>query len=243
MAYTFTQPRNSVMFDTSLPSTAKVVYCAILKHVDSETKKCNLYMKTLAQEVGRSIRTIQRALNLLIGKGLIIRRERFGRDGGNVASSFTVISTDEEGGCDTKDISSRQERRVNNNTLENNSYLKGEETPPSEKLTLNSIPEIMRPTARYLLQRTGRKELKPYEIQALKMLAKIHTPARVQKEIDKACARFAAAGRKLYKITANYLQACLGNQRSFKPKYKVKVPETPMAVADEWIANFAGVIL
>ena len=88
--FKFTKPENVVMFDNDITSTAKVVYCAILKHVNMKTKKCNLYVKTLAQEVSRSVRTVQRSLAQLIEKKLIIRTERYGADGRNLASSFTV---------------------------------------------------------------------------------------------------------------------------------------------------------
>ena len=44
----FTQPENAVMFDKE---TAKVVYRALLNH----THECALYVKTLAEEVSRSV--------------------------------------------------------------------------------------------------------------------------------------------------------------------------------------------
>lgn len=94
--FKFTQPENVVMFDNDITSTAKVVYCAILKHVNMKTKKCNLYVKTLAQEVSRSVRTVQRSLAQLIEKKLIIRTERYGADGRNLASSFTVTGPSNE---------------------------------------------------------------------------------------------------------------------------------------------------
>ena len=88
--FKFTKPENVVMFDNDITSTAKVVYCAIMKHMNSKTRKCNLYVKTIAQEVSRSVRTVQRSLTQLINKNLIIRTERYGADGRNLASCFTV---------------------------------------------------------------------------------------------------------------------------------------------------------
>lgn len=44
----FTQPENAVMFNKE---TAKVVYRALLNH----THECALYVKTLAEEVSRSV--------------------------------------------------------------------------------------------------------------------------------------------------------------------------------------------
>ncbi|MBQ4402693.1 MAG: helix-turn-helix domain-containing protein [Synergistaceae bacterium] len=229
MAYHFTQPENTVMFDTTLSPTVKVVYCAILKHIDKDTKKCLLYMKTLAQDVGRSVRTIQRAVSVLIDKGLITRQERYAQHGGNSASCFALVEAE----TDNPDTPSCQERQTINNTSFNDNYLKGE-TP------LDSVPEVMRPTARYLMQRTGRKGLSKFEVDALKALAKVHTPARVQKEIDRIVDRFRAAGRSLRRLTVNYLQTCLGNQQSYTPKKKPELTMRPEEV--DWLDRLAVMV-
>ncbi|MBR6902125.1 MAG: helix-turn-helix domain-containing protein [Synergistaceae bacterium] len=95
----FTQPENVVMFDKEITATAKIVYCAILKHINVKTRECSLYLKTLAEEVGRSVRTVQRSLAQLIEKKLIIRTERYGADGRNIASNFKVTLCPETEAC------------------------------------------------------------------------------------------------------------------------------------------------
>ena len=87
----FTQPENAVMFAEDLSQTAKVVYCALLDHMDKKTKRCTLYVASIAAKVHRTVRTVQRSLNQLINKNLIIRTERYGSDGRNLASMFTVL--------------------------------------------------------------------------------------------------------------------------------------------------------
>ena len=87
----FTQPENAVMFDNELTSTAKVVYCSLLNHMNKKTRQCRLYVNTIAEEVSRSVRTVQRSLSQLIKKKLVIRTEIYGADGRNLASLFTVV--------------------------------------------------------------------------------------------------------------------------------------------------------
>lgn len=249
----FTQPENAVMFDKEISSTAKVVYCAILKYANVKTRQCALFLKTLAQEVGRSIRTIQRALKQLIEKGFIIRTERYGIDGGNIASNFEVItqSGKREGVTQVTPNGDNNDGQ-NNNILYNDIItLKGEaelpnpdgnfnsdvqeqaHEPETDVPTLDNVPDIMRPTARYLLQRTGRKSLEKDEIPLLQVLSSRHMPSRVQKEIDKACERFIAKGKDLITLSFRYIAACLKNQKSFTPSEKPAKEKNLVAEAYE----------
>lgn len=261
----FTQPENAVMFDKEISSTAKIVYCAILKFANVKTRKCNIFMKTLAEEVGRSVRTVQRVLKQLIEKGLIIRTERYGIDGGNIASSFEIAGqAEKEGG--TTELTPKGD--TNGGQNKDNIYndiitLKGEAELPSpdenfnfdvqeqayeiheqEKAVENapgidSVPDIMRPTARYLLQRTGRKSLRQNEIEPLRILSRDHMPSRVQKEIDTACERFLRKGKELIGISFNYILGALKNQKTF-----IHAPKkTPvLEVDDPWGAEVQNLI-
>ena len=88
-------------------------------------------------------------------------------------------------------------------------------------IRLTDVPEVMRPTARYLLLVTNRKNLNPSELEPLTVLAKNHTPTRIQKEIDVRVEQFKSSGRKLSFLTFNYLAKCLEEQVSRKKKTTV----------------------
>ena len=316
----FTQPENAVMFAEDLSQTAKVVYCALLDHMDKKTKRCTLYVASIAAKVHRTVRTVQRSLNQLINKNLIIRTERYGSDGRNLASMFTVL------GCagalakgykthlekmlpieeltsikemppaeemspmeelppieemvpleepipleemlPIEEISPVDERTASvsgmgdntdalmNYTEYNNNTLKGSKLPPeggtpvSEELpepeespTLKDVPEIMKTTVRYLLMRTGRKNLRQAEIPLIRSLSSIHKPARIQKEIDRACEIFIKKGRRLFTLSFQYIFACLKNQKTFTPWAKsAKKPLPKMKAYDDWLAMYGDVI-
>ena len=81
-----------------------------------------------------------------------------------------------------------------------------------EKFTPDNAPEIMKATAELLLLKTGRKYLAWEEILALRELSASQMPARVQKEIDKACERFKRQGKPLSSLRFEYIASALRNQ-------------------------------
>ncbi len=83
-----------------------------------------------------------------------------------------------------------------------------------ERFSPSEAPEVMRPTAEYLLLKTGRKALTEPELSALRTLAAGHYPARVQKEIDIACDRFKRNGRDLAELNFCYIANALKHQAS-----------------------------
>ena len=89
---------------------------------------------------------------------------------------------------------------------------------------IGAAPEIMKPTMRYLLQRTGRHFVSWEEILALRELSASQMPARVQKEIDTACERFERQGKPLKSLRFEYIASALRNQptRGQKAKNKSK---------------------
>ena len=300
----FTQPENAVMFAEDLSQTAKVVYCALLDHMDKKTKRCTLYVASIAAKVHRTVRTVQRSLNQLIKKNLIIRTERYGSDGRNLASMFTVLGcagaqalakgykTPLEKMLPAEELPPMEELppieemvpaeemlpieeippvngsaatlsgygdstgALMNYTEYNNNTLKGSKLPPeggtpvSEELpepeespTLKDVPEIMKTTVRYLLMRTGRKNLRQTEIPLIRSLSSIHKPARIQKEIDRACEIFIKKGRRLFTLSFQYIFACLKNQKTFTPWAKsAKKPLPRMKAYDDWLAMYGDVI-
>lgn len=103
--------------------------------------------------------------------------------------------------------------------------VKAEKPEQSQSYSPDSreIPEAMRATARYLLMRAGRQYLSANEVQNLRYLALLHTPARVQKEIDVAVNRFNKHGRNLTCLGFDYIAACLAHQqKTLKPKGQSK---------------------
>ena len=94
---------------------------------------------------------------------------------------------------------------------------------PEETYEPEQAPEVMQPTARYLLQRTGRKNLAWSEISALRELAASQYPTRVNKEIDKAVERFTRQGRDLKTLRFEYIASALAHQPTYKKKSKSKV--------------------
>ena len=91
-------------------------------------------------------------------------------------------------------------------------------TPPKTEVDqqelIQTVPEIMRTTAEYLLLKTGRTSLKLKEVRAFAELSQNHTPSRVQKEIETCVERFQQNGKKLSNLYAGYIAACLRDQKS-----------------------------
>ncbi len=131
-----------------------------------------------------------------------------------------------------------------NNTLPT---VKGAEAPAdtSQAVSLAEIPVIMRPPAEYLLLKTGRRGLSPEEVNAFKLLEKIHLPARIQQEINTAIGRFQARGRPLGDLTAEYLYESLKHQNSKRQRAKLAAelpPETAAQYSDYEAENMRQIM-
>ena len=109
------------------------------------------------------------------------------------------------------------ENEKNQKNVDNAVYLN-----PEERFAPESAPNIMQPTARYLLQRTERKFLAWEEILALRELSASQMPSRVQKEIDTACERFLRQGKPLASLRFEYIASALRNQPTRGKKAKNK---------------------
>ena len=101
-------------------------------------------------------------------------------------------------------------------------------------LALQNVPDILRTTAEYLLQKTDRFHITQHELEVLRSLADSHTPVRIQKEIDKCCQRFIQRNKNLRQLTFNYIGKCLENQRSLvrKKKPSETQPEAPVTTSE-----------
>ena len=121
---------------------------------------------------------------------------------------------------------SENQKKQKNNYAEKsqeNSVPQTEKIPgktENEIYSPDAAPDIMRPTARYLLQRTGRENLTWDEISALRELSNSQFPTRVQKEIDIACERFQRVGRSMKFLNFGYIAAALRNQPTRKLQAK-----------------------
>ena len=106
---------------------------------------------------------------------------------------------------------------------------------PEEVCTPDDAPDIMKPTAQYFLQQTGRQGLTWDEISVLRDLAVTQYPSRVQKEIDTAVKRFLKRGQSLGTLTFGYIAGSLKHQptRGKKHKPKPEIPPEVPACTDE----------
>lgn len=96
---------------------------------------------------------------------------------------------------------------------------------PKDRYSPDDAPEVMRPTAEYLLYKTGRKGLRLEEIEILRELSAIHYPTVVNKEIRRACERFEKRNQPLECLTLMYIAVGLRKWRSFGKKKKKELSE------------------
>ena len=119
-----------------------------------------------------------------------------------------------------------QEKTISDKPKTEKNVIKAENSNSDELFAPESAPNIMHPTARYLLQRTGRSFLAWEEILALRELSASQMPSRVQKEIDTACERFKRQGKPLSSLRFEYIASALRNQptRGNKAKFQSTLP-------------------
>ena len=97
------------------------------------------------------------------------------------------------------------------------------ETPkPSIKAEadLTGVPDVMIPTARYWLQRTGHAALTANDKEALRELSKTQYPTYVNKQIDVAVERFNRLNRDLKTLHLGYIVKCLSGKNTYDPDRK-----------------------
>lgn len=222
----YTKIDNAVLDDDSLPRSCKAVFVVLCRHAHNDDKSCWLSQKTIAEESKYSDRTVRGALKKLEQAGLIVQQHRFDKDGSRMTSLFVII------GGNAKRYQAQEQTpppeivagpsgndcRYNKNPLTTkDSLTRPENTPESDdKASIQDAPGDMRATAEYLLLKTGRESLTQSEISSLRELNATQYPARVQKEIDKACERFKRKKRDLLTLSFNYIAGALRNQPSRK---------------------------
>ena len=248
--FSFAKLDINVARDGSFKGAAKSVYMTLSSHADNNNRKCFLKVKTIAKESGYCERTVRNALHKLKSWGLIEITEQFincenGRQ--QINSVYTLIGN--EAACyqeyavgeipelldsvippckkcttPLQKVTGQNESHINiKDSLTREAELPAKNSEPvndPETFTPEDAPDIMKPTAEYLLLKTGRKTLTESEISALRTLSASHYPARVQKEIDIACERFKRRNKPLSTLTFNYIAGALAHQQSRKPAGK-----------------------
>lgn len=258
--YLYSQPDNAPLYDIELPQTAYRLYNILVDIVDKKTHQIDIEVRLLAIRLNRSIRTTRRILSLLVNMGIIGRifhKSKISKM--NLSNTFIVFGrkakryeNSEYAGDypvaeDTKmsvptDKNGTQKKERDSLRENKNLTLKREAKTPlpaeydkdrkrqARTLALQNVPDILRTTAEYLLQKTDRFHITQHELEVLRKLADTHTPVRIQKEIDKCCERFILRNKNLRQLTFHYIGKCLENQRSLvrkKPKATAETcPET-----------------
>lgn len=222
-----------VLRDKSLSFNAKGVYAVLVAFADIGTRKWALKTDTLAAECGISRRAVMYALKDLEEHGYIKREKRFA-EGHQISSMYEIIGHKAECKICTQPKQEQpaqpeckictqqgaeyahqlQEPESLNNTLPTVREADAPKAAPEDINLIEKIPLAMRPTAEYLLLKTGRIGLIPSELGSLLALEKIHLPSRIQQEINTAVKRFTARGRPLSGVTADYLYESLRHQNS-----------------------------
>lgn len=223
-----------VLRDKSLSFNAKGVYAVLVAFADIGTRKWALKTDTLAAECGISRRAVMYALKDLEEHGYIKREKRFA-EGHQISSMYEIIGhkaeckictqpkQEQEHPAECKICTQQgaeyahqlqEPESLNNNTLPTVREADAPKAAPEDINLIEKIPLAMRPTAEYLLLKTGRIGLIPSEVGSLLALEKIHLPSRIQQEINTAVKRFTTRGRPLSGVTADYLYESLRHQNS-----------------------------
>ena len=205
----FTIVENRVIENMNLSLQAKVLFMVLAKHANRETKECSLYMKQIAAEVGKSIRSVQYYMNELIEEKIISRTLRKSKSDPkmNIASIFTIIlpeySPSPENLAPGYESDSAQKKQdINfNYSITDIKFFK-------------NLPEESYPLVKYFLEKTKRnpKTFNLKEIKGVCELMKIHSVERIKEIIDKAVERFLKLGKSLQQIYFGYIKSILKEQ-------------------------------
>ena len=206
-----------VLTDNELSQTSRFIFAILCTFANFQNRNCWPSIKTVAELSGYSERTVNRAYNELEQRGVIKRTARFNENGrtssdyfivGHNAECYAEAEAENDTHVATPTTPMSQELNQDNNI---NNYSK--EAEP-EKFIPEDVPEAMKSVSSYMLYRTGRGFLTESEVSALRAIALIHVPMRVQKEIDRACERFERQKKNLRNLRFEYIEAALKSQPS-----------------------------
>ena len=244
--YWFARVDIDVAKDKELSITAKFIFTILCIFADKDKRGCWPSNETVADTAGVSESTLLRAYKELEARGVIARESRF--KNGQQTSSYTLIvghnapcyggDTDGEAGVSSMTDRTRINEQDIKDSLTREAPLPVQQEPEQEPPEIpDDIPDIMRSTAEYFLLKTGRKTLTEAEISSLRELSAHQYPARVQKEIERACERFRRNCNSLATLTLSYIAASLRNQPTRGRKARVKHKPNPMSLTSEEIAQ------
>lgn len=224
-----------VLRDRMLSPCDKAVYGVLCSHANAQTHSCVVRVRTIAEEVNCSERSVQASLKALIQRGTVERRERF-EQGRQKASSYRLIGCDapcytgaesaptaeicmDEGAkFDTpffKEIIKKEKKTSSPSEREAEALASNKKLGMSEiYANLSGVPAIMREVMEHFFLKTGRKTILPEELSAIRALERIHTPQRIIREIAKTAERYDRNRKPLEELSLVYIYEALKHQTS-----------------------------
>jgi len=138
-------PKTTQLITAGVPAEAIGTYTALADYANNKTGLCWPKMETLALTLNRSVRTIQRHLQLLKEKGLIefVERRRYkGRFSSYLYKVLHIATTGHGKPLGKAESNKRRTKRLRttpqspkNSVKDGYWWLFGEEAPPDEQLT------------------------------------------------------------------------------------------------------------
>lgn len=230
-----------VIRDKDLSPIDKTVYAVLCSFASTYERKCFPKVATIAAYARCSVRSTQESLKRLQSKKYLRRTPRY-KNKRQLSSEYTLIghrarnasptrAHDVHQGGAPKAVAELESLELDTSLSEKREKFFPEACPsgglyetanaksqtqyiPKSAVELEGVPQIMLATVEYFLLKTGRKEITPQELSALKALEKIHVPARVNHEIARAVARYEKLNRPLHSLTLEYIYESLKYQTS-----------------------------
>ena len=254
-----------VLMDSGLSTHDKMIYVVLCSFASARNRECYPSVATIAKRASCSERQVRRSLTVLEERRYIEREFALGH-----ATTYGILDLPEtpatqSGVTEVQDTPAPLSGEGGTTVRHNKKYLtrgteQEKDNPPSEglaepaepaqepgngfetKYPVSEVPEVMRPTAEYLLLKTGRKDmsLTESELSALRALNAKHYPAVVQRQIDIAVERFTRTGRDLRSLNFVYISEMLQNR---KPTLKSNSTPGPRDAPPAAKRNYSDLVM
>lgn len=243
-----------VIRDRTLSVNAKVVYSVLTTYANTGGKRaCFPKIETIARDANLSQRSVKYALKDLRERGYIECRQRRSTGGNQQSSIYTLIGHRakpqgaESALCRVQDLQGQgayfapeeleplEPKRLSpsestscsggtkSSEAEPNAEAETQE-PVQDHVDLQEVPSAFRETVELFCFKTGRTALSREDLDHVRALEEIHTPARVQAEITRILKRFDGKGKPASDLSWRYLRQALQHQRSLKPQNPTPQP-------------------